>query len=1236
MIPRWPLRLALMLLVCLGAGAAEWSVRCDLATQTEVVIAVAPGSLTQAQALRLNWRLTGLDSESTAQVEVALITADHRFFTVASSLDAGLGQTRVPLTARYWAGLDGTLGPDALAGIVELRWRVHGLRAGVCTATIAAVTGEVPLPSGQRLVSDGLVQHGPWRELRLELLGEANEVGELDLLGGPRPLPAFRYQPSVLQEGRWRPVGGPCWVVRLRPGEEVARLIPQWRDGARSWRGAALPALAVTATAALPTLPAAVLEPESTAPWNGTPLALTATGWTRQPSMTLPSAVAPTLIWRQGWTGYRGEGLLGDLAGLVLDRALAADPATIDLLPEGWFTDGGRFRVGLAPWLHGAAAATAFASDQDWSWLPTHVRAVVARARACPALTTWRIGVAAPVGVADQARFTAVMAALATQVANLDERPLLASHPDLTSFGYGDRTQAWQSFGPGPNEWNAGPAPLRATIGIIPEGSIGPGLGLDFPPGSAVRSTGAWIPLDTNWFQLDTLRFDASLAGGGAAVLVAWVTDAAHHWYQQPLGVIDQSTWTTRSVDFRGSAPWRAVGHDRPWNDTIRWRVRAFGLMAFRHAGGDGPASLRLDEFRRFGWPLEAIAPTLALSDDAPAATTLPRWRPLMADFHLSLPARNPFDPDQVDVVAEIEGPGGLRRTWPCYWSEPTALDWQDGAEVPRVTGPGGWHLRFTPTLPGTWRYRLRAKLLWRDQWLTTEGAWRAVTVVPGADDGQAPIGAAKQDPQWLEDADGHFFYPIGPTLRSPEDERQQQVLTEAFGQVSRPAGDRNDLRRPLGTSKEFARLGTRAYERWFPQLAANGANWARVWMCPWFAGLEWNRQWSGFGGLTWFNQHHAAQLDRVFELAERSGIRLQIELQNHGMTGIFADRQWQDSPYSKRNGGPCDPNRPDQWYTSDAVWTLHAKRLRYTVARWGWRTSNAAWVLTSEMEFTGGYRADTGGDESAPRAPIAAAWTKRSLDWFKANDNFQRPVSVHFSHPWEGQGVWSVPGLGFNYSNAYTAFQDGLGHLGGNLTNRRRSVPMAMWWYLTNDFDPARYHRPTLIGEWGGHWEFNNSANLEGELRTGVWLQAVMPYAGNTGWWWWLWMDATGRWNAYKPVAAYLKGEDPRGQTWRVLRPTVPADRHLNVLGMASDRHLRLYAVVIGGDQDPTKRRSGDAGALALEGFAAGTSWQWQRWDTATGTPLESVTLVVDKQGRLEVPLGLITFDGAWKGVRR
>jgi hypothetical protein len=685
-------------------------------------------------------------------------------------------------------------------------------------------------------------------------------------------------------------------------------------------------------------------------------------------------------------------------------------------------------------------------------------------------------------------------------------------------------------------------------------------------------------------------------------------------------------------IPWGDAAPWSAVGHTEAWGAAVRRRVRRIGLVAFAH-GSSEAVQLRLASLRRHGWPRDGAPPELAFTARGEPAATTPRWSPIVHDADLNLPAANPYDPDSADVVAEVEGPAGERLRYPAYWHEPMRLEASPAGERVLPDGPGRWRWCFTPPTPGVWRWRLAATLRWRDRTLTATDAWRSTTVAGSTGGGVAPLRVSAADPNWFETVDGAFFYPLGLNLRSPGDDRQDGIVARLpaaepapMRSGSQPGGD---VAPGDGISARMIRDGTGAYARWFDRMQANGLNWARVWMSPWWCGIEWNAAWDEFGGLTWYNQAAAARLDRLCDLADARGIRLQIELQNHGMTSPRVDRQWlpegaeAGSPYAVENGGRCAS--PAEFFSSDWAWAAHEKRLRYTLARWGWRTGIAAWVLSSELEWTGAWEAETRRREDA-HSPTTQAWVERSLAWWRTHDVLARPVTVHFSHPWRGAEMWTLPGLGFSNSNAYTGFQEAMGKLGGG----EPSLPRALDRYLRQQFPPERFRRPTLIGEWGGHWHDNQPERLRQELRHGLWMQAVLPYGGNTGFWWWLVVDAGGWWDDFAPVARFQRDFDPRGRGFRQVFLRC-ADERVRAAAMQDAQGVvRGFAFLRGSDQRPLPALP-DGGRALLPGQQPGRSWTLTFVATRTGSATPAGTLTAGPDGTLVIPLGALDPDVAF-----
>lgn len=1237
-----------LLLCCLLAVAAvpaqEWPFRVACTPGAEQRIALPLDAVADAAALRLRWDGERAKHGRDAWLELCLVTADERWFTSARPIAVPAGPHRdaleLPLSAAAWSGRDGVLGGDALAAVRELRVRVHGGDEGLLVGTITALPAPTRPTLAFELAEPALVERELdgrplWRELRLRLPGDpCGERGALALVdAGGRRWPCFLEQPAVVVDGAWRARGPARWVLRLAADERPAPpVVAEWRDGARTWRGPAFaPPVGSGRREPLPPAPANALPPARSPAWRGRAVLRDGDGFRLGATVELDGCAAPVLAWQAAWTGFRGPEAPSHAEALAIDRVIA-EAVELDLLPQALAEEQGAFRFGLCPWMRAQGGPWQYpqdllAHDAPWRAWRAHAAQVVARARAAPALRRWRLGLT---GSANDDAQVARLRALARDLAALvegDGRELVALHPQLVEHRFRDPAGVWCDFEQGVDGWQSGPPPFAARPAQSDAGAASSGrraLQIPLAEVGGVHFGGAWRMVDANVANLDRLEVDLRCDGpsGAAVQYFAWCTDHHHRWYQQPLvRVACGPRWSTVGIDFTADGAWTPVGHRQAWDGDQRRHLRRIGIAAYVHGAGATAVRLAMDRVRRSGWPA-GERPTLAVTDLEVAPAPAAPWMPIAADFRLSLAVRNPYDPDSADVVAEVVAPDGRTLRYPAYWSEPFDLAFADGVERALPTGAGAWHWRFSPPRPGTWRWRLQAKVRWREEWLSAETPWTVTEV--GA--GRAPILPIRPDPQdplWWRQEDGAFFYPLGINLRSPGDDRQDAVVAaQAMQRGADPAPF-------LSASTE--KLGTRAYDRWFARMQAARMNWARVWMCPWWCGLEWSRGWDEFGGLTVYNQAAAARLDRVLALAATHGIIVQLELQNHGMTSRRVDQQWDPdelnpgSPYNRANGGPCDG--PIDFYRRDDAWTIHAKRLRYTLARWGWCSHLGAIVLSSEMEFTGGWwDAGAYGEEDAGHSPITQTWIEKSLRWFAEHDPQRRPVSVHFSHPWRAAQLWrGTPGLAFSNSNAYTGFQDAQRRLGGP----GAGLDVAFEWYLGRHFPPRELGRPTLIGEWGGHWERNAPQRLAAELRAGLWQQAVMPFGGSTGFWWWLWVDAADAWGEYGRVAAFLVGEDPRGADWRIERPSVVGG--VGAIGMRCEDRVRFYAWRAGADRAPVPPVA-DAGAAALATGAPRSRWACERWDCGTGRATGTRELTADADGLLRVPLGRLAPDVAFK----
>ncbi len=116
-------------------------------------------------------------------------------------------------------------------------------------------------------------------------------------------------------------------------------------------------------------------------------------------------------------------------------------------------------------------------------------------------------------------------------------------------------------------------------------------------------------------------------------------------------------------------------------------------------------------------------------------------------------------------------------------------------------------------------------------------------------------------------------------------------------------------------------------------QMGASGINLARIWMAPWFGGIEWHKTVPGYHGIGQYNLRNAQQLDWIFERAAAHGIVVDLALQNHGPFASTYDRQWNENPYNSVHGGPLEDRRkvmtdPEAMRLFSSALSLHCRAL--------------------------------------------------------------------------------------------------------------------------------------------------------------------------------------------------------------------------------------------------------------------------------------------------------------------
>ncbi|MBV9468080.1 MAG: hypothetical protein JOZ57_02405, partial [Abitibacteriaceae bacterium] len=285
---------------------------------------------------------------------------------------------------------------------------------------------------------------------------------------------------------------------------------------------------------------------------------------------------------------------------------------------------------------------------------------------------------------------------------------------------------------------------------------------------------------------------------------------------------------------------------------------------------------------------------------------------------------------------------------------------------------------------------------------------------------------------------------------------------------------------------------GSYDYDDWLTPLSKAGGNWIRIWMSSWNCGLEWSAQakkdWrSGtYHGVGVYSLDNAWKLDTILDTAERNGVYVMLCFGTYGefkTGGFFGEGQWEANPYNVANGGPCA--KPEDFWTNEQARKLYQQRLRYIMARYGYRTGIQGWEFWNEAEAPTPWVGEMarflkGTGEFAARGAADP--------YHHAADPYHHLVTTTYGN----DAIWKLPEIDFTQTHNYGT---------GNITDH---APV-----IYNDArQHAVYNKPHLIGEFGIDWRKSDSEydpqGLGVNLHNGLWAGLMAGDAGGGMLWWW------------------------------------------------------------------------------------------------------------------------------------
>ncbi len=503
-----------------------------------------------------------------------------------------------------------------------------------------------------------------------------------------------------------------------------------------------------------------------------------------------------------------------------------------------------------------------------------------------------------------------------------------------------------------------------------------------------------------------------------------------------------------------------------------------------------------------------AAAIALAVHAEAPAVRAgALRWiqapptavvgRAWTAALELSPPAGHPFEPDEVALDAEIQGPDHDAVRMPLAWVEPFRprppqpprfrREWMEPESEPH------WRLNWRFARPGPHAVTVIAKV---KNALAITSAPLDVAVAPGAVPPRLRV--SRRDPRFFELDDGRPFFAIGQNLCfiGP----MQKVTPGRVGTV----------------------IG---------RLAAHGVNYLRIWTgCDdWAISLEPGRGGPGPSPERWpvhergvtnrgmgvVNQPDAAMLDLVVEAAEAAGVRLQICL-------LTRDR------YMRRLRDPASPEY-------DAAIRDARRLFRYAVARWGASPAVAVWEYWNEIDPglpAGRFYRELAAflDETDPwrRPRTASAWAPAPALW---RDPALHVADLH----WYLRPAW-----GELWTDAAAAALERAAVL-------RRHAPDR----------PALLSEFGLADDQWRHSPWMRQDTALRHVHDALWASALSGLSGTAMFWWWETLEEMGAERCYAPLAKFLEGFDWTGGV-EALRADVPES--LLWAGLRVGGELRMW----------------------------------------------------------------------------
>ncbi len=393
----------------------------------------------------------------------------------------------------------------------------------------------------------------------------------------------------------------------------------------------------------------------------------------------------------------------------------------------------------------------------------------------------------------------------------------------------------------------------------------------------------------------------------------------------------------------------------------------------------------------------------------------------------------------------------------------------------------------------GTWSVRTRA---------TDKGNYRFLDASEIINGRSLPLRVELQDRDRFKPRE---VDPMTGTVRL--DPRSGRDFIDQNGSLYVPFG--GALPWPTDTPESY-------YPAAFADMKAANLNWTRIWMCHWGQlNLDWVEPARGeqppLGELS---LEVARRWDRLIELAETHGVRLQMVLQHHGQYTTFNNSNWAENPWNVALGGFLE--KPEDFFTNEKARQLTRDKFRYIAARWGYSSAILSWELFNEVMWTNSRRGDAQANQAVANWHTEMA---RHLRRYDVQNHLITTSDDDLHHP-----LWTA--MDYYQPHLY----------GANMVLGVQSLELA----------PTEIDRPVFYGEMGD----DNMTSLTDEQRNSGMVHPILAWSGLFGqatqpaqMWYLETLRQNKRWAEVKSLGAFVQASG-------IATQLLPEVAQLNVIG--------------------------------------------------------------------------------------